>query len=294
MIPFLMTLLLMLTAVFAVSALIYFSAPIEKLRGSFAFFYKGEKNCPANTGLTCETFIPAEEIPTNVILAVLVTEDPSYFSHSGFNWESIRNRIRDTLRKGAKLAGGSSISQQLVKVVFTKAQRSLSRKYFEALYCIKLEKLFSKYEILCLYLSTVRFGAEVYGIRAASLYYFKKPMQSLSIPEAVMLAIFLRAPSYFDEQISNNGLSDDFFAMCYTKCFDVLVLLSILDPDSIPPKSEYPIEVVKAVLCEWYPKKNVLFLPPAKLKELERTALDYYVDCISRSHAERKKESNNG
>ena len=130
--------------------------------------------------------------------AVLAIEDHEFYEHGAVNLSSIVRAMLSNLRAGEVVQGGSTISQQLIKNVVTGSDETLARKIKEVQGAIRLERQFTKDQILELYLNEVYFGHGVYGIAAASEYYFAKKPEWLTLPEAATLAGMIAAPERFD------------------------------------------------------------------------------------------------
>ena len=138
-----------------------------------------------------------EDIPETVIFAVLAAEDADYFEHEGIDFTAIVSAIKDNLTSDAE-RGGSTITQQVVKQNFVGSELTLQRKITEALYAVELEQRYSKEQILEFYLNSVYFGWSAYGIGAASVEFFDKPLDELTIAEAATLAVTIRNPNLYD------------------------------------------------------------------------------------------------
>jgi penicillin-binding protein 1A len=139
--------------------------------------------------------LAAEEIPANLRDAVIAIEDRRFFDHHGVDLRgTFRAAWRNTAAGGIR-EGGSTITQQLARLLYLSPERSVKRKLQETLLALWLETKLSKDEILTKYLNTAFFGAGAYGIDAASKRYFGKPPKELSLAEAAMLAGLVRAPS---------------------------------------------------------------------------------------------------
>lgn len=138
------------------------------------------------------------EISQNVFNALIATEDARFYDHSGVDGIAI---LRAVLKMG-KAGGGSTISQQLAKNLFGRHHSSKLMlpitKLKEWVMAVKLEKNLTKDEIITLYLNTVPFGGNVYGIRNASLTFFNKPPDQLGVEEAAVLVGMLRANTYYN------------------------------------------------------------------------------------------------
>lgn len=143
--------------------------------------------------------VKIEDLPDYVPLAFVAIEDRRFFTHPGFDPVGMGRAVLRNLtkRKGANLAGGSTITQQLARNLFLSANQNYKRKVQELMIAVWLEHKYTKKEILELYLNRVYFGAGAYGIEAASQRYFNKPAKNLSVGEAAMLAGLMKAPNSY-------------------------------------------------------------------------------------------------
>jgi penicillin-binding protein 1A len=141
------------------------------------------------------SFVRLSEISPDLIDAVVATEDQRFWSHFGLDPLGIARAAVANFRSGGVVQGGSTITQQLAKILFLTPERSLKRKLEEMTLALWLEARLSKEEILTLYLNRVYLGAGTYGVAAAARRYFAKPALELSLPEAAMIGGLLKAPS---------------------------------------------------------------------------------------------------
>jgi penicillin-binding protein 1A len=142
-------------------------------------------------------FVPLSAIPHNMINAVIAVEDSRFWTHKGIDYVAIARAIfKDIIHVGLR-EGGSTITQQLTKVMFLTPEKTLQRKIREAALAIKIEKNLDKREILELYLNKVYFGHGAYGVEMASRTYFGKSVRDLSLSEAALIAGLIRAPSVY-------------------------------------------------------------------------------------------------
>lgn len=138
--------------------------------------------------------------------AVVAAEDGKFMQHHGFDWEGIQHALERNKDQGQVVAGGSTISQQLAKNLFLFNQRSFLRKGQEAIATWMMERMWSKQRILEVYLNSVEFGDNIYGIEAATQHYFGNSSRSLSREEAIFLAAILPNPKYYQDNRSGRGL----------------------------------------------------------------------------------------
>ncbi|EEO25934.1 penicillin-binding protein 1A [Helicobacter winghamensis] len=139
-----------------------------------------------------------EEIPPRLIEALLAIEDTLFFEHPGINIDAIMRAMLKNIQNARYAEGGSTITQQLIKNVALTRDKTLERKIKEVLLAMRLETILSKEEILERYLNHTYFGHGFYGVRTASLGYFRKEMQALSLKEMAILVSLPRAPSFYD------------------------------------------------------------------------------------------------
>ncbi len=142
-------------------------------------------------------FVPLSAIPHNMINAVIAVEDSRFWKHNGIDYVAIARAIfKDIIHAGLR-EGGSTITQQLTKVMFLTPEKTLQRKIREAALAIKIEKNLDKKEILELYLNKIYFGHGAYGVEMASRTYFGKSIRDITLSEAALIAGLIRAPSVY-------------------------------------------------------------------------------------------------
>ncbi|MGI8423670.1 MAG: PBP1A family penicillin-binding protein [Chloroflexota bacterium] len=136
------------------------------------------------------------EIPEHVRRAFLAAEDARFYDNSGIDLQAIvRATLTNVTSRGEKIAGGSTITQQLVKMTLLTDERSVVRKIKEAMLAIKISQSFSKDDLLAMYLNSAYFGSQAYGVESAAHTYFAKPVAELNVAEATLLAGLVRSPS---------------------------------------------------------------------------------------------------
>ncbi|MHA3890794.1 monofunctional biosynthetic peptidoglycan transglycosylase [Acinetobacter sp. GXMZU3951] len=140
-----------------------------------------------------------DEISDYVKRAVVASEDGKFMHHHGFDWEGMQYALERNQDKGKVVAGGSTISQQLAKNLFLYNKRSFIRKGQEAIATWMMERMWSKQRILEVYLNSVEFGDNIYGVEAATQHYFGKSARSLSRDQAAFLAAILPNPKYYQD-----------------------------------------------------------------------------------------------
>ena len=138
-----------------------------------------------------------EEMPAYLPAAFIAVEDRRFYSHNGIDPLGLARALLIDLRAGHFAAGGSTISQQTAKIVYTAQERTMSRKLTELIDSAGLEQSLSKKQILGLYLNRLYLGSAAYGVDGASRVYFGVSARKLTLAQAAMLATLTRAPSVF-------------------------------------------------------------------------------------------------
>ncbi|HEV7233225.1 MAG TPA: transglycosylase domain-containing protein [Sphingorhabdus sp.] len=149
----------------------------------------------ARNGAIVDKPVDVTKLPPHVVQAFLSIEDRRFYSHMGIDPRGLARAAWSNAFGSGITQGGSTITQQLAKFTFLTPERSLTRKAREMLIAFWLEGRLTKDEILGRYLSNVYFGDNVYGLRAASLHYFYRQPENLTLSQSVMLAGLVQAPS---------------------------------------------------------------------------------------------------
>lgn len=136
-------------------------------------------------------------IPQHLINAFIAAEDWNFFSHNGISWRGIMRSIVVNAYNGRKAQGASTITQQLVKLLFFDSQKTFTRKIKEQVYAILVEQQFTKEQILHTYFNHVCFGCGIYGIEAASQRFWSKHAHELTVDEAALLAGIICSPARY-------------------------------------------------------------------------------------------------
>ena len=143
-------------------------------------------------------FVSSKDIPDMMKKAIVATEDRRFYDHGALDLVSVTRALVTNYMAGQTLEGGSTIAQQTVKNIFLSHDRTLSRKIEELALAVRLEKNYTKDEILELYLNTIYFGHGAYGIKDAARTYFGKDVKDLDLSQCAMLAGLPQAPSVYD------------------------------------------------------------------------------------------------
>lgn len=141
-----------------------------------------------------KTWLDYEDISPNMVVAVIAAEDGNFPNHRGFDFKAIERAKKINEQRGKKAFGGSTITQQTAKNTFLWIQKSYVRKGLEAWHTILMETFWSKRRIMEVYLNIIEFGDGIYGVEAASQYYFHHSANRLSKRESALLTSILPSP----------------------------------------------------------------------------------------------------
>ena len=146
--------------------------------------------------------VKLSDVPEYLTAALLATEDRQFYSHYGINPKAILRAMIANFKAGAVVQGGSTLTQQLVKNFFLTKEKSLVRKFNEAIMAILLEVHYEKHDILEAYLNEIYLGQDkkraIHGFGLASRFYFDKPIYNLELSEITTLIAMVKGPSYYD------------------------------------------------------------------------------------------------
>ena len=172
----------------------------EGVFGSVGIMFDIEK-AVNNRVKMIQNYVALKDISRDLQKAIIAVEDTRFYSHSGFDVEGIARAAVVNVEAGQIEEGASTITQQLVKNMFLTPEQSFVRKAEELLLAMNIEKHFSKDEILELYLNTIYFGSNFYGVYSASHGYFGKDPKDLTLGESTMLAGLPNAPSLYSPYV---------------------------------------------------------------------------------------------
>jgi penicillin-binding protein 1A len=157
--------------------------------------YSRDGKLIAEIGEQRRTPVTWEEIPPLLVDAFLAAEDDRFFEHPGVDWQSLVRAAASNVSAGAVREGGGTITMQLARNTVLTSERTLRRKLKEVFLALRLEREFSKQEILTLYLNRIFLGQRAYGVGAAAQVYFDKQPKDLTLAEAALIAGLPRSPS---------------------------------------------------------------------------------------------------
>jgi monofunctional biosynthetic peptidoglycan transglycosylase len=151
-------------------------------------------------------WVPYESISSELVRAVIASEDRAFFQHSGLDWEQIKKSLALNWSEKRLAVGASTISQQLAKNLFLSPSKNPLRKLHEALIAKEMEYILGKRRILELYLNTIEWGDGIYGAEAAARHYFNSPAASLNADQAVFLALIIPDLRKHNDPASSIGM----------------------------------------------------------------------------------------
>jgi len=149
-------------------------------------------------------YIKIEDVPEHVKWAVLAAEDIDFYEHPGFDIGGIIKGLLYEVFKVGTPRGGSTITQQLIKLTSLSSERTYERKIKEIIFALQVERLYSKDQILEMYLNVSNYGSNVYGIKAAAKFYFGKEVKELTLSEAAVLVRIPQNPVYNSPTLAPN------------------------------------------------------------------------------------------
>jgi monofunctional biosynthetic peptidoglycan transglycosylase len=195
--------LILFLGIGAFAGYIFYKIPSEsEIKGCITTTMYQVHLCPGSND-----YVPLKSISPYLQKTVVLTVDSSFWEHDGFDWKSIEENAKKNMEKGQYAKGGSTISQQLAKNMFLYKDKTLLRKGLEALITQKIEKTLTKKEILERYLNVVEFGKNIYGVKQAATFYFKKNPAQLDVVESAFLAMVLPNPQKYSQSYFKKNLT---------------------------------------------------------------------------------------
>jgi membrane peptidoglycan carboxypeptidase len=173
------------------------AANASALRQTSQVYYLDGKTVLGRFGDTNRVIVPLSQMPEQLRNAVLAAENRSFYTDSGISPKGIGRAVWVNLR-GGSTQGGSTITQQYVKNYYLTQERTIKRKFREALLSIKIDKDLSKDQILENYLNTIYLGRGAYGVQAAANAYFNLDVARLTVSQDAVLAAIIRSPAHYD------------------------------------------------------------------------------------------------
>jgi monofunctional biosynthetic peptidoglycan transglycosylase len=233
-------------------------------------------------------WVATKQISNPMFMAVIASEDTSFFSHQGVDYHELRESIKKDWEEKRWARGGSTLTQQVVKNVYLSREKSLWRKFKELVWAREIEKVLSKTEILTFYLNMAEWGPSLYGIKGAASHYFGILPSEITPKQAAFLAMLLPSPikyhSYFVKKeltpfskrrvgkilriMNRMGyLEDDQYQTALQeKLWGVTGELPVYREDETEPSEESDSGIVLDVLAEPNSKSKVIQPPSTEVE----------------------------
>ena len=183
--------IILILTVFIFSIFYYFLSP-------YIYGFNIYRAINSNYKIKLPKYLKKDQIPNYVFKMLIYVEDCNFYNHHGIDFESFFWAVKLYLKYNKPIRGGSTISQQLARILFLTPQRTILRKYLEIIITFEIELIFPKEKILELYINTTEFGKGIFGIEQASRYYFKKSAKYISKEEDAILITLLASPIKYD------------------------------------------------------------------------------------------------
>ena len=183
---------------------------LSELSGESRVYYRdGERLLGSFFDVNHRIYVPFGEIPENIVNALVAAEDARYFDHGGFDITGFSRAMLNNVRAGRLQQGGSTLTQQTVKNIYGREERSIKAKWKELINALRMEKHFSKEEILEFYLNQFHVSGTGKGVAIAAQYFFNKDLKDLTLAECAFIAGSVKGPFNYDPFIQRNQLRRD-------------------------------------------------------------------------------------
>lgn len=178
---------------------------LSELSGESRVYYRdGERLLGSFFDVNHRIYVPFGEIPENIVNALVAAEDARYFDHGGFDITGFSRAMLNNVRAGRLRQGGSTLTQQTVKNIYGREERSIKAKWKELINALRMEKHFSKEEILEFYLNQFHVSGTGKGVAIAAQYFFNKDLKDLTLAECAFIAGSVKGPFNYDPFIQRN------------------------------------------------------------------------------------------
>ena len=199
--------------VFTIIFLYWFIPPVWKLKDHSATMTVTRSRVNGKTtletvGPSQPNWMPYSQVAISLTHAIVSSEDDKFFHHMGIDITELWNSLKLNLEKGKYVRGGSTITQQTVKVLFLSSNKSLIRKFREIFGALIIEWVLTKEEILEWYFNILHLGKGIYGVKEASFFYFNKTPLELDITDSIHLSMILPNPITWSASIRSENLTE--------------------------------------------------------------------------------------
>ncbi len=179
---------------------------LQVLSGETRVYYNdGEQLLGAFFDANHRVYVPYGDIPANIVNALIAAEDAGYWNHNGFSIYGFTRAMVSNLKSGHMRQGGSTLTQQTVKNIFGREERSIKEKGKELINALRMENHFSKEEILEFYLNQFHVSGTGKGVAIAAQYFFNKDLKDLTLAECAFIAGSVKGPFNYDPFIQRNA-----------------------------------------------------------------------------------------
>ena len=221
------------------------------------------------TGDLKRTLVTSDQIPQNIKDATVSVEDQSFYQNHGINFKGIaRAAIRDIFHIGTGTQGGSTITQQYVKNALLYSNQTISRKIKEAILSIELEFMYSKDQILTMYLNEIPYGGQAAGVEAASQMYYNNSAKDLDLAQSATMAAIPQAPTYY----SPYGTHTDKLIIRRNYVLDQMVKMKYITKDQADAAKKEDTTTVGTIV---QPRKMSILAPHFSMYVLEQAATQF-------------------
>jgi len=240
------------------------------------------------------------DIPPELITAVLAAEDRRFFDHNGLDGRGIGRALVHNLQKRRVVEGGSTITQQVVKQILGRTERTVRAKIDEAIIAIAIDERFSKQTILQVYLNEIYLGQEgpfrIHGVAEGARFYFGKPLAELAFQERLELAASIRGPNAVSPRRNPDRLLryvdaiDDALELVSPAPEDTTAAIpstAALDPEKAGPAERKRLRHARRAMLPEY--LAGVAASPERI-DYEAAQLGYYIDCLEREWKRARKK----
>ncbi|RZA22958.1 MAG: hypothetical protein EOP10_14040 [Proteobacteria bacterium] len=222
---------------------------------------------------------PIGTVSKHVIHAIMVAEDARFYEHGGLDWREIQKSVEFNMEQKRYARGASTITQQVVKMAFLNPQKSLFRKFREAIGAMLLEMMLDKDEILEWYINLVEFGDGVFGIQAAAKHFFQTTPELLTIQDGAHLALVIPSPNNWSKGLRQKKLTDfghQRYGRIIEEMYNLGYITAALRRSALatgdfgrPVKGYAPLASDPDIKGDLYPE--IISLPPVESKFVPKT-----------------------
>lgn len=203
--------IIIITIISILALLFAFIPPVWRLNGGSTEVTQWQRKkgeVKAEVGPAKPGWISVNKVSKHLLYAIIASEDAKFYQHHGLDFEEIWRSLQVNIRKKKYVRGGSTISQQVVKMAFLNRNKNIIRKIREALGALLSEEILTKTEIIEWYINLTEFGDGIYGIKSASKHYFQTKPELLTIQQATHLALVIPSPNGWSVGLRNRDLTD--------------------------------------------------------------------------------------